>query len=68
MTGFILERLCPTAWRRVGNIYWRYMDAQRAAELLLRDGEVDGVRILPVRIASQAVWESVVETSAEEDE
>lgn len=58
MNGFILERLCPTAWRRVGDIHWGFAEAIQRANLLLQSGEVQAVRILPVRVSETAVWES----------
>ena len=57
MTAFLLERLNPTGWRRGGELFFRFADANREANRLVRENDVRGVRVLPVRISSQAVVE-----------
>lgn len=57
MQGFVLEQLFPTGWRRDGQLYWRYGDADREADRLLRECEARGVRILSVRVNPEAIAE-----------
>jgi hypothetical protein len=63
--AFVLEHLFPTGWRRDGHLFWRFGDAEREADRLLRDGEARGVRILPVRVSSDAVFERFPERESE---
>ncbi len=55
MDAYLLECLFPTGWRRTGEIYWRYADALTAANLAIRDSSARAVRVLPVRVSSDAV-------------
>ena len=57
MQAFLLERLFPTGWRRGGELFFRLSDATREADRLVTTHELRGVRILPVRILSDAVVE-----------
>jgi hypothetical protein len=63
--AFVLEHLFPTGWRRDGQLFWRFGDAEREASRILKDGEARGVRILPVRVNSDAVFERLVEQESE---
>ena len=57
MTAFLLERLYPSGWRRGGELFFRFADANREADRLVRENSVRGVRVLPVRIGANAVAE-----------
>jgi hypothetical protein len=61
MQGYVLEQLHPTGWRRNGELYWRYGDAEREAARVLREHEARGVRILAVRVNSDAIYERLAE-------
>lgn len=52
MSGFLLERLFPTGWRRTGEVYWSYLDAESEANRALEDG-ARSVRILSVSIGPE---------------
>jgi hypothetical protein len=53
MSGFVLERLFPTGWRRTGELYWRYKDAIHEATRSIREDGARSVRILSVRIGDE---------------
>ena len=57
MQAFLLEHLYPTGWRRTGSLFWRLSDATRESRRVVRDGEARGVRVLAVRVLSDAVCE-----------
>lgn len=57
MTGFVLERLFPTGWRRSSELYWRLSDAERESHRTIRDDNARAVRILSVRVNPDAVAE-----------
>lgn len=58
MSGFIVESLYLTGWRRGSQVYWRYQDAIREANTQLAEDESRAVRILPVKITDSPVFES----------
>jgi hypothetical protein len=58
MSGFIIESLYQTGWRRNSQVYWRYSDAIKEAETQLAEDEARAVRILRVTIANKAVYAS----------
>jgi len=62
MQAFILERLFPTGWRRCGELFWRLADAECESRRILDQHEARGVRVLPVRIHSDAVLELLAAT------
>jgi hypothetical protein len=57
MTGFIIESLYSTGWRRNGDLYWRYQDALKEANRRLKDECARAIRILPVRVGTSPVCE-----------
>lgn len=59
MSGYILETLFPTGWRRTGEIFWRFADAEREANRRLADDAARAVRILSVLIGTCPVYESI---------
>lgn len=61
MTGYILEFLFPTGWRRQGRVYWRLSDAVHAADLSVSDDGARGYRVLPVKINPRPVRESMLD-------
>lgn len=50
MSGFIIESLYPSGWRRSSQVYWRYQDAVREAETQLAEEEASAVRVLAIRV------------------
>lgn len=68
MNGFLLECLYPTGWRRTGEIYWRFCDANGTCERLIRDRLIRAARILPVTIHADAVamFEATADTEVAE--
>ena len=63
MTGFLLELLYPTGWRRSGELYWRLGDCIAAGEEALDDG-ARGYRCLPAVIQAEAASERLMPTEA----
>lgn len=55
MSGFLLETLAGSSWRRDGRTYWTRECAEREARRVLRRGKAVEVRILPVDVGSEAV-------------
>lgn len=49
MSGFILECLYATGWKRAGDLYWRLADAKAEANKRVR-GNARACRVLPVTI------------------
>lgn len=66
MTGFIIERLYPTGWRRSGEVYWRFTDALTACDRAISEDCARAVRILPVLVHGQPVWEHSEEDSRDD--
>lgn len=54
MTGYIIEFLIATGWRREGEIYWRLADARRVVRRRMR-GSTLAARILTATIDPDAV-------------
>jgi hypothetical protein len=54
--GYLLELLFPTGWRRTGEVYWRFADAEHAARQAMAE-TARGARVLPIRICPDAVLE-----------
>jgi hypothetical protein len=63
MTGFIVERLFPTGWRRSGEVYWRFNDALAACDRAISEDCARAVRVLPLVVNLQPVWERYEEDS-----
>ena len=57
MSGFVIESLYLTGWRRGSQVYWRYVDAVREAQTQLSEDESRAVRILPIKVADDPVFE-----------
>ena len=64
MSGFILECLFATGWRRTGDLYWRLSDAKREADKRVRGGRVRATRVLAVSINSESVYSVDAEAAA----
>ncbi len=58
MSGFIVEALFVTGWRRTGEIYWRYRDAVSTANRKLEHDFARAIRILPCVVSETAVYEA----------
>ncbi|MEE3368794.1 MAG: hypothetical protein VX346_05575 [Planctomycetota bacterium] len=57
MQAFLLERLFPTGWRRSGELFWQWSEAERESRRTIREQKVRGVRVLAVRVNPDAVVE-----------
>jgi hypothetical protein len=55
--GYLLETLFPTGWRRPGNIYWRFADAEDAARQAIEQDAARAARVLTLRVNPKAVLE-----------
>lgn len=56
MSGFILECLFATGWRRTGDLYWRLSDAKREADKRVKGGRARASRVLPVTVQPESVY------------
>ena len=56
MTGFTIELLYPTGWRRHGEIYWRLQDATKAADKAVSKSHARAARVLPLTIKADEVY------------
>lgn len=66
MDAYILETLVSTGWRRSGETYWTLDAALVAGRRMIRRKLVRQVRVLPVRVDSNAVAElPAVQSSGE---
>jgi hypothetical protein len=65
MTGYLLEVLFPTGWRRHSQLHWRFADAERAAHCAIHQDHARGVRVLPVRVMRDAVLELTADQAEE---
>jgi hypothetical protein len=58
MSGFIIESLYHSGWRRSSQVYWRYQDAIREAESQLAEDEASAVRVLAIRVEETPFFQS----------
>ena len=65
--AFLIERLYPTGWRRSGQLFWRFSDAQSESEKEIRNRNARGVRVLSVKINPDAVIEMLAEAAGVND-
>jgi len=57
MTGYVIETLSATGWKRSNFVQFRYRDAVETAERMLLNKLTRKVRVLPVRISNSPVFE-----------
>ena len=55
MSGFILECLYATGWKRNGDVFWLLADAKAEANKRVR-GHARACRVLPVTIAENVAY------------
>jgi hypothetical protein len=54
--GYLIELLFPTGWRRPGEIYWRFADAEHAARQAVAES-ARAARVIPLRVSENSVLE-----------
>ena len=57
MTGYIVETLVATGWRRSNIVHYRYQDAEHHARDNIADGIARAVRILSFNLNEQPVFQ-----------